>query len=242
MGWLSAAFDVGKRVVNAFTAPARGAAEHEAKKDELKYNIELLGQQINALDTTYNNNVDQLEASRDQAIASNNFNIAITGKEQKEQANMAAVANVESQSLMYDELQTLQEQGLVSVGSAVNTAATSGFRNTEGSSVDIAINAVEEEAERSYETQKRKVQLSSYQSYMAAASDYFSANVQMEGYRQAIRNTNEDFSLKYKALTDEYENNRTLLEAQQANYQAEYDSMGDYGFWDGVRDFFGGLF
>ena len=91
--------------------------------------------------------------------------------------------------------------------------------------------------------QRKQVQLSAYQGYMEAANNYFSANAQMESLRMSNRNANENFRLGLKSLTDEYENNRALLEAEQSRYQSQYDSMGEWEWWDeGVADFFGGLF
>lgn len=226
-------------LVGGIMGAVNSKSNHEAQRNELAFQVEQLGAQIDSLEASYRDNLNQLVADRDETIASNNYNLAVVGRNQQEQANLAAIANVASSRNAYEQLRDTQLAGLSSIASAEQNAAVSGFRNTGTNAA--AVNEAIRTAGRVYETQRRNVQLSSYQNYMEAANDYFSANIQMEGYRQNIRNANRNYGLSFEALTSEYNANRDILSAQQENYQAQYDAMGEWNGWIGLRDFFAGM-
>lgn len=227
-------------LVGGIMGAVNSESNHNAQRNELAFQVEQLGAQIDSLDTSYRDNLNQLTADRDETIASNNYNLAVTGRNQQDQANLAAIANVASSQNAYEQLRDTQLAGLSSIASAEQSVAVSGFRNT-GTNAAV-VNEATRTAGRVYETQRRNVQLSAYQNYMEAANDYFSANIQMEGYRQNIRNANRNYGLSFDALTNEYNSNREMLSAQQEYYQAQYDAMGEWTPLIGLRDFFVGMF
>ena len=239
--WITLGIDVGSRLINGIMAGANSQANFNAQRNELVYNVETLGAQIEGLDLNYDNSVAELTANRDQTIAANNLSLAITGRTQKEQADIASISNVVSQQSLYEQLRGTQEEGLYAIDAAVANAASSGFRNSAGSSTNRVIGATERSVARTYDTQRRQVQLSAYQGYMEAANNYFSANAQMESLRMSNRNANENFRLQLKSLTDEYENNSALLSAEQARYQTQVDELGEWNWGIGVLDFLSGL-
>ena len=205
---------------------AAGQAVNSVKKSEETISnanyqlgqLELKGQR---LDENYAENQESLLASLDQALDAGTQGIWSATVAQRNNMSLAATTNTENQSIAYAQLASLQRQNSRAVGSTVQTVATSGFRNT-GSGAN-AIAESEKEAQRSYDTQRRQIQLSAYEGYMQAANDYFSANVQIEGYRESMRNAQDDYDLKSSMLESQY------------NYEMEV-LQGEQGYWEGIRD------
>ena len=175
-----------------------------------------------------------LERLRDEVIK-NNFN----GRDAVPSINLAvaSVSNTENQALMYAQLASLQRQNIQTVDSTVQSVATSGFRNT-GSGAN-AINEASRRAAESYDQNLRTVQLSAYQNYMQAANDYFSSNIQIEGYRASSRNAQENYSLQRDMLESQYAYDREVTRGEIGYWEGIRDNS-NYGFWDGVADFFSG--
>ena len=214
--------------------------EYEANIANANYNIGQLQLQKENLFDTYENNQAQLKADLSSTLRENNQGIYATTVAQKTNASTAAHSNTENQRQMYQELASLQREGMTSVGSAVSTAAQSGFRNT-GSNRNL-IREAQRASDTAYESARRNIQLSAYAGFQQAASDYFSANVQLEAYRQSNRNARESFSLKSSALTTEYRYNTERIEGEIGYWEGVRDSneFAKNDFWTGLGNFFAG--
>ena len=215
-------------------------AEYKAQKAEYKRQYEIATRKLSELEVSYNLQQEDLSESLKQTKIEANQGIYTTGIAQAQNARSSAYINVENQSLMYNELADIQREGIQAVGSAVSSAAGSGFRNSEGSSVANVIEETETSAGRRYETSRRQIQLSSYQSYMQAANDYFSANVQLENYRQAIANAENTFDIKSRQLTADYTSQKNDLTDTQSYYKSMYENT-NWDAWKGFLAFVGGI-
>ena len=221
LDWLNLGFNV---VTSGFSAWGNAEAkksQYKANAAEAKYNISQLDLQLDRLLEEFNENQDSLEFSLGSTLRSNAQGLRTTATAQANALTTASTANTANQALMYANLAAVQRQGMLSVGSAVMGAATSGFRNT--GSVAANVSTAREEASRAYDQTRQQVMISSYQSYMQAANDYFSSNAQLEAYRQSSRNAQVDFSLKSSALQNQYEYNKKRTEAEKE-------------YWEGVKD------
>lgn len=239
---ITGGFNLLPGIVSGIVAATQSKSNFNAQKNQLIYNRNLLQEQQRGLKTDYENSLTDLTTQRDQAISGANYNIGITSRQQSEQAQLAAVANITTQGLLYEQLQAIQEEGISGVGSATAAVAGSGFRASAGTSSSGVIAQTAEAASRNYENQKTQVDLSAFQMFYEASNNYFSANAQIESYKQTIRNTKTNFKNQYKSLTDSYNTQNNLLTAQIENYQGQIDEMGDWNVLIGIRDFFSALF
>lgn len=241
LGWTAFGISAVAGTLNGIGNVLQGQREVEARKAEAQYNIEQLGAQLDRLLESFNENQEQLDASLDQTIDANNQGLWATQLSQGINAQLSSKSNASNQALMYAQLASMQRQNRQSVGSAIQTVATSGFRNTEGSSAGNVIRETERAADESYNQALEQIRLSAYGSYLQASSDYFSANVQIESYKESTRNAKENYSLQSAALSSQYEYDKMRTEAEREYWQGVYDSA-EYTFWDGLGDFFGGFF
>lgn len=202
-------------------ASMQGQKETEARRAEAQYNIDQLDLQLENLADTYEANQADLLADYRSTRRANNQSIWATEAARGANAGAAAYLNTENQGLMYEELAALQRSGLQSIGSAVNQASLSGFRNT-GSARNL-VDETRRNADASYDQSRRGIQLSAYQGYMQASNDYFSANVQLESYRQSNRDALERFNSQGEALEMQYQYDRNRLQ-------------GERGYWQGILD------
>ena len=216
-----------------------GHQQAMAQRAEAQMNIDNLDLELDRLLETFNEGQRELEASLDQSISAGNQGIWAVSTSQANSLRTSSVSNQQNQESLFEQLAEVQRQGMQAEGAAVQTAAVSGFRDsgTVGSNIDAARRA----SARSYETARGQVQLSAYQGYMKAAEDYFSSNVQIESYRESIRNARETFSLRSNALRSQYDYQKRQAQNQREYWEGVYDES-DYTFWDGVADFFGGAF
>ena len=243
LGWAALGVSAVGGIASGIGAVVDGINQRNANMSEASYNIGQLDLQLDRLWESFRENQAQLETSLDQTLDANNQNIWALGVSQQNNLRISAVSNTENQALMYANLASVKQEGRQAVGNAVQTAAVSGFRNT--GSVSGTVIAAEEEASEAYDVAYRQIQLSAYQGFMQAANDYFSANVQLEGYRESSRNAQENFSLQSSMLKSQYQYDKTRTEAERNYWQGIYDSNNLSGwdaFWTGVGDFFGGFF
>lgn len=239
MSMLDIGAQVGLGIFKGFGNMVRGAQEAEAQRAEANYNLDQLSLKYDRLEETYRENQKQLQTSLDQTLSANNQGIWTTEISQQNNLVMSSTANAENQDIMYTELAALQRQNLQSVGSAVQTVATSGFRNT-GSGAN-AIRETERVAGETYDQARRQVQLSAYQGYMQAADAYFSANVQLESYRESSRNAQENYDIQRSMLESQYKYDREVTEGEIGYWEGIRDNS-NYTVLDGLADFFGGFF
>ena len=240
LGWTQFALDIAGGFVRGTGSYIQKQNQYSANMAEASYNIKQLDLQLGRLLETYNENQAQLDTTLKQTLSQNNQALYVTSVAQKNAATTASNANVANQENLYLQLATLQRQNLQSVGSAVSAAARSGFRDS-GSNRNI-IEETERTADESYEQARNQITLSAYTSFEQAASDYFSANVQMESYRESSRNANENYRLQSSMLTSEYRYNKQRTEAERSYWQGVYESNkhAKNDFWQGVVDFFSG--
>ena len=216
-----------------------GYQQAQAQRSEAQMNIDNLDMELDRLLETYNENQKELEASLDQSISAGNQGIWATSVAQGNALRTSSASNAQNQASLYEQLAEVQRQGMQSEGVAVQTAAVSGFRDS--GTVRSNIDATRRASARSYETARGQVQLSAYQGYMKAAEDYFSSNVQIESYRESMRNARENYSLRTDALKSQYDYQKKQAQNQKEYWEGVYDES-EYTFWDGVADFFGGAF
>ena len=238
MSMLETGLKVGLGIFRGFGNMIRGAQEAEAQRAEAGYNLAQLDLQYNRLEDTFRENQLKLQESLDQALDQNQQGIWATEIAQRNNLITSSVSNAENQDIMYTELASLQRQNLQSVGSAEQMVATSGFRNT-GSGAN-AIHETERVAGETYDQARRQIQLSAYQGYMQAADAYFSANIQLEGYRESSRNALTNFDIQSSMLESQYNYDREVTSGEIGYWQAVYDNS-NYTFLDGLADFFGGF-
>lgn len=235
--WWSFGISTGASILGGIGNVIQGRRQMEAQRAEANYNIDQLGLQFDRLEESYNENQRQLEQSLSQTLSQNNQNIWSTERAQQNNLAVASVSNTENQALMYASLASLQRQNMATVDSTVQSVASSGFRNT-GSGANV-INEAGRRASESYNQNLRATQLSAYQNYMQAANDYFSSNIQIEGYRASSRNAQENYSLQREMLESQYAYDREVTSGEIGYWEGIRDNS-NYGFWDGVADFFSG--
>lgn len=238
LGWITLG-------LNAVVGAARGTGnvisgkrQAAANRAEANYNLDQLGLKSDYLEQNYNDNQEKLLADLDAALDEGTQGIWSTTVAQRNNMSLAATTNTENQSIAYAQLASLQRENSRTVGSTVSAVAGSGFRNT-GSGAN-AIAEAERDAERSYELQRRSIQLSAYQGYMQAANDYFSANVQIEGYRESMRNAQSSYDLEKKMLDSQYAYENEVLQGEIGYWEGVRDNS-DYTWGDFFGDFFGGF-
>lgn len=239
--WVSAGISMGKSLVGGITNIFDAQAEHNATLAELRNQIDLLNYQSDALVESTDRTAAELNLSLGQAINSNNYNLGISKKQQQENAEIASIAAVFSSGQMYDQLADLQRENASAIGSAVQGAAVSGFRRTAGTTTGALVTETERRASENYDRALENIKMSAFETFYRASNDYFSANVQQEVYRQAIRDAEASTSLKLENLYAERDSQLGLYEAQREQAQGQIDAMGEFGFWDGVLAFLGGL-
>ena len=235
--WWSFGISTGASALGGIGNVIQGKRQMEAQKAEAVYNLDQLQLQYDRLEESYTENQRQLEQSLSQTLSQNNQGIWSTERAQQNNLAVASVSNTENQALMYAQLASLQRQNIQTVDSTVQSVATSGFRNT-GSGAN-AINEASRRAAESYDQNLQTVQLSAYQNYMQAANDYFSSNIQIEGYRASSRNAQENYSLQRDMLESQYAYDREVTRGEIGYWEGVRDNS-NYTFWDGLADFFGG--
>ena len=239
--WISAIFNPVGSILRGWGTAESKRQQYQANAAEAEYQIDSLNDQLDRLLVEFNENQQSLETSLGNSLREGSQGVRTTQMAQSTALATAGQSNAASQAQLYAQLAGVQRQGMLSVGSAVMGAATSGFRNT--GSVSSTIEYQKREAERNYDLTAGQIMLSSYQSYMQAASDYFSANVQIESYRESMRNAEKDFSLKSSALQSLYDYNKARTEAEKEYWQGVYDSNSDAADsgWQYFLDFIGGF-
>lgn len=217
----------------------RGAQEAEAQKAEANYNLDQLDLQFDRLGETLKENQDQLSASLADTLQQNSQGIFSASVAQQNSLRSSAVSNTENQAIMYAQLAAIQRQNLQSIGSAEQAVATSGFRAT-GSGAN-AIDETRRVAEETYDTSRRQVQLSAYESYMQAADAYFSGNVQIEAYKEASRDAQANYDIQSSMLESQYKYDKAVLKGEIGYWEGVRDES-NYTFGDFLGDFLGGFF
>lgn len=235
--WVSLGVSLGANIVGGIGNITQGRKQAEAQKAEAEYNLDQLGIQYGRLEETYIENQRQLSSSLEQTLDQNNRGIWAAERTQQSNLATASVSNTENQALMYAQLASLQRENIQTVDSTVQSVATSGFRNT-GSGAN-AINEASRRAAESYDQNLRTIRVSAYQNYMQAANDYFSSNIQIEGYRASSRDARENYSLRKSMLDSQYAYDREVTRGEIGYWEGVRDNS-DYTFWDGLADFFGG--
>ena len=236
--WVTLGIKLGIGAVRGAGNIVSGIREAEAQKSEAEYNLVQLNTQFDRLGETLKENQDQLSASLADTLQQNSQGIFSASVAQQNSLQSSAVSNTENQAIMYAQLASIQRQNLQSIGSAEQAVATSGFRDT-GSGAN-AIEETRRVAEQTYDTSRRQVQLSAYESYMQAADAYFSGNVQIEAYREASRDAQANFDIQSSMLESQYNYDKAVLEGEIGYWEGVRDNS-NYTFWDGLSDFFGGF-
>lgn len=240
--WVSAGIQIGSSLIGGISNAVNSKAEHEATLAELRNQIDLLNYQSDALVESTDRTAAELNLSLGQAINSNNYNLGISKKQQEENAEIASIAAVFSSGQMYDQLADLQRENLSAIGSSVQGAAVSGFRRTAGTTTGALITETERRADENYARALENIKMSAFETFYKASNDYFSANVQQEVYRQAIRDAEASTALKLENLYAERDSQLGLYEAQKEQAQGQIDAMGEWEWWDeGILSFLGGL-
>lgn len=230
-------------LVNGISQAVTSYDRFTTQKKELQMQADALNEQLDYIQSSYDNNMAQLNASLENALSQNSSAYRSTLTARGNAASMASFSNTESQALAYSELASLQEQGLASVGTAVQSVASSGFRMSDEGTTGNTVEEAVAKATEAYDASLRQIRASAYQSYMQATAAYSDSSLRMESYREAMRTAQENYDLQSEALTDEYEYNTSTVTRQRDYIQGQINAMGEWEWWDeGIRDFFGGLF
>ena len=83
---ITGGIQIGKSLLSGTMAAINSEANHNAKRNDLNYQIQQLGTQIDALDTSYRDSMDELTASLNQTLFENNYSLGTTGRAQQAQA------------------------------------------------------------------------------------------------------------------------------------------------------------
>ena len=237
---LTASIELGRMLGGGIVAAANSKSNFESKKSQLTYERDQAQAQLDALLTEYNNSLAGLELDLSQSLSEYNSGIWATERAQATGLATAATLGTANNAEQYAQLAELNRNNRQAVGAAVQSVATSGFRAT-GSGGNI-IRDTQRRADESYRRAATSARLSAYSSYMDAANNYFSANVQLEDYRRGMRDAKASYEQNLKTLESNKDAQQNILQGQISYYQGQIEGMGEWDFWDGVRDFFGGMF
>lgn len=182
--------------------------------------IKEINQQKTDLTTNYTQSKLELDTQYKQTKNDINYNIGYTSKLRSQNANIASQGNVKNNQFMYEDLSMMLEEVVGSQGQAVQNAAMTGFRNTEGTTQQKALSEVEEaklyQIERAVET----VNLNAAQSFAAASENYFNATAQLEQYRTNLSNLEANYKNASASLLNQY--NQNMAELDRAIAEADY--------------------
>lgn len=238
---LTASIELGKMLGGGIVAAANSKSNFEAQKSQLIYNRDQVQAQLDALLTEYNNSLAGLELDLSQSLSEYNAGIWSTERAQAVGLSSAATLGTANNAEQYAQLAELNRNNRQAVGTAVQSVATSGFRAT-GSGGNV-IRETQRRADSNYERAATNARLSAYSSYMDAANNYFSANVQLEDYRRGMRDAKASYEQNLKTLEANKNAQENVLQGQISYYQGQIEGMGEWEWFDeGIRDFFGGMF
>lgn len=178
--------------------------------------------------------------SEEEAYVINRFalnrNIFNTQVEQDVTAAANAHAGALQNDVAYQQLTEAYLGASAQEGSLEQTIAVSGFQRS-GTMERIA-DSQAASIERQIALQEESTKLSVLNTYLNAGSTYNAQQQQIDTYNS---------QLKVNAIQMEQLRNELLAAISDANnmasyYQGKADAMGNWSIWDGVSDFFGGLF
>lgn len=180
------------------------------------------------LTENYNQSKLELDTQYKQTKNDINYNIGYTSKLRSQNANLASQGNVKNNQFMYEDLSMMLEDVVGSQGQAVQNAAMTGFRNTEGTTQQKALSEVEEAKQYQIDRAVETLKLNSAQSFAAASENYFSATAQIEQYRNNLSNLETNYKNATQSLLNQY--NQSKAELDRARDEA------DYKFWEVLLD------
>lgn len=180
------------------------------------------------LTENYNQSKLELDNQYKQSKNDINYNIGYTSKLRSQNANLASQGNVKNNQFMYEDLSMMLEDVVGSQGQAVQNAAMTGFRNTEGTTQQKALSEVEEAKQYQIDRAVETLKLNSAQSFAAASENYFSATAQIEQYRNNLSNLETNYKNATQSLLNQY--NQQNAELDRARDEA------DYKFWEVLLD------
>lgn len=233
MDWVTTTIMAVQAIGNAIMTPITKAKSYAAQRAQLDAEIAQIDKNIGYLKEDYANEKNQLNASASQSIRNLNYNIDWTGARRDQNANSASISNVKSQQMAYEDLSMTLANASQSEGSAVQSSSLTGFRNS-GSNENV-VKEVQRQNDYAVQRAKDKAEMSAFQSFNSAYTDYFSATKQIESYQQNIADTNENLKLALEGLRIDFERNLSGYEynkalAQQKRKEAEYSG------WDAFLD------
>ena len=163
--------------------------------------------------------IGQEQEKTDFANAILNRNIGWTREDQSRSANLASNLNTSNQALMYAQLSELLAQGEQAEGQAIQTVATSGFRNT-GSARNI-VTETRRQASYQEDVSRRQIQLNAAQSYAQAGEAYLSADRKVADYQANI----DQNLLTLELFMEDEERNWGIFQEDVADLQAEFNAL-----------------
>ena len=190
----------------------------EAKKEELKTARK-------NLKTVYDENVSH---AKDRTAVQNAYiqtQITQTAAAQ-EMARKQAGSNIASQDLIYNaQIAELQVQTKQQEGSAIQGAATSGFRGSSDLSgtIGAAVRETNRAGSRAIEQAQLQARANRMQSYQSALNNYTSAEMQKALYSQQQQ-------MNQKELTRTLESLKTEFDQKEAMYKADLDTQEDWKY------------
>ena len=212
----------------------------EAKRNEINNAIKKgdddLADYIEQLDNSYDIAMNSLEDSRQQTATA----LGYTQTQRSSDAATNSMLNTRQSELEYQQLAQILSSNEKSVGSAVQQASQTGFRNTGSNANNIE--DAERQAEYAASQALGQIQLSSAQRFASASSNYFSQTANIESYQQNL----ETIARKKTENTNTYNLNKTQATDKWNQQKALYEKMLksddlNYTTADGFSDFLGTL-
>lgn len=243
MAWgVIAAIGIGAKLVGGLFSgwAARSAKEQalKAKRNEIRNAIKKgdddLADYIEQLDNSYDIAMNSLEDSRQQ----NAMALGYTQTQKATDAMSSYTLNTRQSELEFQQLAQILASNEKSVGSTVQQASQSGFRNT-GSNANNTEEA-EKQAEYAASQALGQIQLSSAQRFKSAADNYFSQSANIESYQQNLEtiarkkteNTNT-YNLNKTQATDKWNQQKALYEKMLKSDDLNYTTEDNFAYWLG---------
>lgn len=206
---------------NFYAEKASYQAQAEAylkQEQELTAQLEVLNDSHELSVNTFRNNIFQTQ---------DDINLT---------SSLASRVNTAAAQNAYDELTSLYRQAASAEGQTNAAQALTGFKQT--GTLENIKNEQNIQNQNILKRAEEQTRLSIVQNYINAGSTRQNYENQLVQYRTNLELENMNYSLNHLQISN------AITEAQNmyAYYDQKAKDMGSWSFWDGVADFFGGLF